>query len=72
MVVGSILHGEPIELFVVPDSAARGLCYPVCGMRHIKDLLLLIGKSCPFGSSGFPLSLSGWSFTICLTRYNHE
>ena len=32
--------------------------------------LLLIGKSSPCGGSGFPLSLSEWSFTICLTPYN--
>ena len=44
---------------------------PVCGVVHIKDPLLLIGKSSPCGNSGFPLSLSEWSFTICLTPYNH-
>ena len=44
--------------------------YPVCGMVHIKEPLLLIGKSSPCGGSGFPLSLSDWSFTICLTPYN--
>ena len=37
------------------------MCYPVCGVMHIKEPLLLIG---------FPLSLSEWSFTICLTPYN--
>ena len=41
-----------------------GMCYPVCGMVHIKEPLLLIGKISPCGSSGFPLSLSDWSFTI--------
>ena len=35
-----------------------GMCYPVCGMVHIKEPLLLIGKSSPCGGSGFPLSLS--------------
>ena len=35
-----------------------------------KESLLLIGKSSPSGGSGFPLSLSEWSFTICLTPYN--
>ena len=49
-----------------------GMCYPVCGMVHIKELLLLIGKSSPCGSSGFLLSLSEWSFTIYLTPYNHK
>ena len=44
----------------------RGMCYPVCGMMHIKEPLLLIGKS---GGSGFPLLLSVWSFTICPAPY---
>ena len=29
------------------------MCYPVCGMVHIKEPLLLIGKSSPCDSSGF-------------------
>ena len=38
---------------------------------HINESLLLIGKSSESsGSSGFPLSLSEWSFAICLTQYN--
>ena len=41
-------------------------------MVHIKEPLLLIGKSIPCGSSGFPLSLSEWSFTICLMPYNSK
>ena len=49
-----------------------GMYYPVCGMMHIKEPLLLIGKSSLCGSSGFPLSLSEWSFTICLTPYNRK
>ena len=48
----------------------RGVCYPVCGMVHIKEPLLLIGKSSPCGGSGFPLLLSESSFTICLTQLN--
>ena len=51
-------------------NKGRGMCYPVCGMVHIKEPLLLIGKSSPCGGSGFPLSLSKWSFTICQTPYN--
>ena len=48
-----------------------GLCRPVFGMVHIKDLLLLIGKcSLCSGSSRFPLSLYEWFFTICPTPYN--
>ena len=48
-VVGLILLGGPIELFLVPASGSsnkgRGMCYPVCGMVHIKEPLLLIGRS---------------------------
>ena len=44
--------------------------YPVCGMVHIKEPLLLIGKSSLCGGSGFLLSLSVWYFTICPTPYN--
>ena len=40
------------------------VCYPVCGMMHIKEPLLLIRKSSPCGGSGFPLSLFELSFTI--------
>ena len=59
--------GEPIELFLIPASAGNtgcGMCYPVCVMVHIKELLLLIEKSSPCGGSGYPLSLSAWSSTI--------
>ena len=38
-------------------NKGRGMCYSVCGMMHIKEPLLLIGKSSPCGGSGFPLSL---------------
>ena len=48
------------------------MCYPVYGMMHIKEPLLLIGKSSLCGGSGFPLSLSELSFTICLTPYNRK
>ena len=40
----------------------HGMCYPVCGMVHIKEPLLVIGKSSLCGGSGFPFSLSEWSF----------
>ena len=69
LVVGSIPHGGPIELLLVPASAPR-LEYPVLGMVRIKELLLLIGKSSPRGGSGFSLSLSEWS--ICPTPYNRK
>ena len=78
-VVGSILHKvDPLSYFsfqpVLHDWCNKGcgMCYPVCGMVHIKEPLLLIGKSSLYGVSGFPLSLSKWSFTICLTPYNRK
>ena len=63
-VIGSILDGvDPLSYFsfqpVLHDwcNKGRGMCYPVCGMMHIKEPLLLIGKSSLCGSSRFPLSL---------------
>ena len=40
------------------------VCAILCGMVHIKEPMLLIGKSSPYGGSGFPLSLSEWSFIM--------
>ena len=108
-VVGSLLHGGPIGLFLVPANGSVsfictiphttyhslyyinllsyysfqpvlndwcnkgcGMCYPVCGMVHIKEPLLLIDKSSLCGGSGFPFSLSEWSLTISLTPYNRR
>ena len=78
-VVGSILHGaDPLSYFSFQPvlhywcNKGRGMCYPVCGMVHIKEPLLLIGKSSLCGGSGFPFSLSEWSLTICLTPYNRR
>ena len=34
-----------------------GLCYHVCGIAHIKEPLLLIGKSSPCEVSRFPLAI---------------
>ena len=53
-------------------NKGRGMCYPVCGMVHIKEPLLLIDKSSLCGGSGFPFSLSEWSLTICLTPNNRR
>ena len=73
-VVGSILHGvDPLSYFsfqpVFHDwyNKGCGMCYPVCGMVHIKEPLLLIGKSSLCGGR-FPFSLSEWS----LTPYNRK
>ena len=78
-VVGSILHGvDPLSYFsfqtVLHDWCNKGIgmCYPVCGMVHIKEPLLLIDKSSLYGGSRFPFSLSEWSLTICLTPYNRR
>ena len=51
-------------------NKGRGMCCPVCGMVHMEQPLLLIGKSSPCGGGGFPILLSEWSFTICLMPYN--
>ena len=76
-VVGSILHGvDPLSYLsfqpVLHDWCNKGcgMCYPLCGMVHIKEPFLLIGKSSLCGGSGFPFSLSEWSLTICLRPYN--
>ena len=78
-VVGSILHGvDPLSYFLLQPvlhdwcNKGRGMCYHVCEMMDIKKTLLLIVKSSLCGSSGFPLSLFEWSFTICLTPYNRK
>ena len=78
-VVGSILHGvDPLSYFsfqpVLHDwcNKGRSMYYPVCGMMHIKEPLLLIRKSSPCGGSRFPLSLYVWFFTICLTSYHRK
>ena len=49
-----------------------GIWYAFGGMMHIKEPLLLIGKSSQSGGSGFPLSLSEWSSTLCLTPCNRR
>ena len=68
--------GGPIELFLVPSSVPR-LVYqrPWYVLSCLWDgayKRTLIGKSSPCGGSGFPLSLSEWSFTICPTPYNRK
>ena len=78
-VVGSIIHGvDPLSYFSFQPvlhnwcNKGRRMYYPVCGMVHIKEPLLLIDKSSLCGGSGFPFSLSEWSLTICLTPYNRR
>ena len=49
---------DPLSYFSFQPVHPRQV-YPVCGMMHIKETLLLIGKSRPYsGGSGFSLSLS--------------
>ena len=50
-------------------NKGRGICYPVCGMMHIKEPLLLVGKSSPFGGSGFPLSVFWFHLTTHSTHF---
>ena len=83
-VVRAFAHGamgrriDPLNYFsfqpVLHDwyNKDQFMCYPVCGMVHIKEPLLLIGKSSLCGGSWFPSSLSEWSLTICLTPYNRK
>ena len=75
-VIGSILHGvDPLSYFSfqpVFHDYCSSMYYPVCGMVHIKEPLLLIGKSSPCGGSGFSPSLSEWYFTICPMPYNRK
>ena len=62
-----------ISRFSQCSTNDRDMCYPVCGMVHIKEPLLLIGNSSPFsGGSEFPLSLSEWPFIIRSTPYNRK
>ena len=72
-------HFNPLSRFLFQPvlhgwlNKGRVMCYPVCWVVHIKDLLLLIVKSSSCsGGSEFPLSLSEWSFTICMTSYNRK
>ena len=68
---GSIPHGGPIGLFPDPACVSKAVvCVILSGMMHIKERLLLIGKSSPCDGSGFPLS--EWSFTICPTPYKQK
>ena len=78
-VVGSILHGvDTLSYFSIQPvlydwcNKIHGMCYPVSGMVHINEPLLLIEKSSPCGGSGFPLSVSELSFTICVTPNNRD
>ena len=50
-VVGSILHGGPIELFLVPTSVIKAVIYTILSVAWcIKGPLLVIGKTGPDGA----------------------
>ena len=63
------LYGNPLSYFSFQSvfhewfNKGRGRCNPFCGMAHIKEPLLLIGKSSQCGGRGFPL-------TICVVFYH--
>ena len=69
---------EPLSVFSFQPgihdwyNKSCGMGCPVFGMVHIKEPLLQVEKSSLCGGSGFPLSMSEWSFTICLTPYNRK
>ena len=50
-----LIHPFSVFMNLVPASAPRLVYYPVCGMMHIKEPLLLIGKSslCDVATAGF-------------------
>ena len=75
-IVGSIPHGGPNEFSFQPvlkDWCTKGcgVCYPVCGMVHIKEPLLLVGKSSHVAAAGF-LSRYLSGYLPCLTPYKHK
>ena len=45
-------------------NIACGMCYSVCGMVHIKEPFLLIGKSSPCGGSRFSLPYVQRNITV--------
>ena len=72
-VEGSIIRGEPIELCLVPASATRLVYVLFCLWDDAyKGTIAANRKDSPCGGSGFPFSLSEWSFTICLTPYSRK
>ena len=51
-------YTNPLSYFLFHDwcNKGRGMCYPVCGMVHIKEPLLLIDKSSLCGATAGFLS----------------
>ena len=52
-----LIDPPPSDLNVVYNTSIKGcgMCCPVCRKVHIKDALLVIGKSSLCDDSGFPL-----------------
>ena len=52
---------DPLSYFSVQQvlhdwrNKGCGMCFPDCGVVHIKEPLFLIGKTSPRCDSGFPL-----------------
>ena len=67
IIIGAIFS-EQIKQFYYKDQFYLAMICPLCDTVNIKDPLL-VGSPC-IGICGFPLSPSGWSFTICPTPYN--
>ena len=55
----NLLNDFSFHVFHDLCNKGRGIGYPVCELVHIKEPLLLIGKTTRCGGSEFPLSLSG-------------
>ena len=49
-----------------------GMSYPIYGIVHIKEPLLLIGKSSICGGSRFPLTERSFTIHVCPMLYNHN
>ena len=51
---------DPLNISHYSQCSMTGMCYPVCGVVHIKEPLLLIRKSSPYSvGSEFLFSLYG-------------
>ena len=61
---------DPLSYFSFQPESMTGATKAV--VYAVLSGMVLIGKSSPCGVSWFPLSLSEWSFIICLTPYNRK
>ena len=70
-VVRAFAHGAMGRRIDPSWGGPTGVTRPWYVLSCLRDMLL-IGKSSPYGGSGFPLSLSESFFTICPTPYNRK